>query len=179
MAGGKPYTDLEDRLIQAAVERGARLEGEFAELALSLGRPKATLRRRAIAKGWLEPDARRAPGPPPAVAYSDADDAQLLALKARGLTETEIAAQTGRSRWNVRRRLSWLDGRAVARAAMRAPVREADAVSAAQAKACERHAAACLAAGGFWALSERRVGLGKLGACLPLIPPPQLQEARQ
>lgn len=179
MAGGKLYTDSDDLLIQAAVERGARLEGDFAELALSLGRPKATLRRRAIAKGWLAPDARRAPGPPPAVAYSDADDAQLLDLRAKGLTLTEIAAQTGRSRDNVRRRLVWLDGRAVARAAMRAPVREVEAVPEAQAKACERHARACLAAGGFWALSERRVGRGKLVACLPLIPPPQLQEAGQ
>lgn len=179
MAGGKPYTDSEDRLIQAAVDRGVRLEGEFAELALALGRPKATLRRRAIAKGWMAPEARRTPGPPPAVAYSDAEDAQLLDLKAKGLTETEIAAQTGRSRWNVRRRLSWLDGRAVAQAAERAPAREIEPRPDAQAKACAKHARACLAAGGFWALSERRVGRGQLVACLPLIPPPGLLEGAQ
>ena len=35
----------------------------------------------------------------------------------------------------------------------------------------ERHAAAALAAGGFWALSERRVGGGGSVVCLPMIAP--------
>ena len=46
-----------------------------------------------------------------------------------------------------------------------------------QARACERHAAACLAAGGFWAFSERRLGRDKVAVCLPLIPPVQMRGA--
>lgn len=35
----------------------------------------------------------------------------------------------------------------------------------------DRHVAAVLREGGFWALSERRVGRSGLAVCLPLIPP--------
>lgn len=35
----------------------------------------------------------------------------------------------------------------------------------------EAHVAACMAEGGFWALSERRVGKGMVIVCLPMIPP--------
>lgn len=186
MPRGGFYTEAEDRQLRDLVEAGARRESDFFALGLELGRGAKFLRERAIRLGLMprgrlpaqppapkrEPAPKRTPGPPPAVAYSDAEDAQLLVLKAQGLTETEIAAQTGRSRWNVRRRLVWLNGREAKRAASRPPVRATDHVPAGQAKACERHARACLAAGGFWALSERRVGQGKLVACLPLIPPP-------
>ena len=36
----------------------------------------------------------------------------------------------------------------------------------------EAHVAAVLAAGGFWAFSERRVGKDGVAVCLPLVPPP-------
>ena len=164
------------------------LEGRIlARLAVAPGSPRGLASILDIKEAFVaqtrrtlpNPTPKRTPGPPPAVAYSDAEDAQLLVLKAQGLTETEIAAQTGRSRWNVRRRLVWLNGREAKRAASRPPVRATDHVPEAQAKACERHARACLAAGGFWALSERRVGQGQLVACLPLIPPPGLLEGAQ
>lgn len=35
----------------------------------------------------------------------------------------------------------------------------------------DRHVAAVLAEGGFWALSERRIGKATIAICLPLIPP--------
>ena len=35
----------------------------------------------------------------------------------------------------------------------------------------DRHVAAVLAEGGFWALSERRIGKSAIAICLPLIPP--------
>ena len=35
----------------------------------------------------------------------------------------------------------------------------------------EAHCAAVMAEGGFWALSERRIGKDQLVVCLPLIPP--------
>ncbi len=37
----------------------------------------------------------------------------------------------------------------------------------------EAHVAAVLAAGGFWAFSERRIGRGGAAVCLPMIPPPK------
>ena len=193
MARGYFYTEAEDRRLKEVVRAGARSLSDFDPLGLELGRGAKFLRERAIRLGLITRGARtgpqpaaprppapkKKPGPPPAVAYSDEGDAQLLALKAQGLTETAIAAQTGRSRMSVRRRLVWLNGREAMRAASRPPVRATDHVPAGQAKACERHARACLAAGGFWALSERRVGQGKLVACLPLIPPPGLLEGAQ
>lgn len=35
----------------------------------------------------------------------------------------------------------------------------------------DRHVAAVMAAGGFWAFSERRIGKHGMAVCLPLIPP--------
>lgn len=35
----------------------------------------------------------------------------------------------------------------------------------------EAHVAACMAEGGFWALSERRIGRDLVVVCLPMIPP--------
>jgi hypothetical protein len=35
----------------------------------------------------------------------------------------------------------------------------------------DRHVAAVLAEGGFWALSERRIGRETFAICLPLLPP--------
>lgn len=37
----------------------------------------------------------------------------------------------------------------------------------------EAHVAAVLAAGGFWAFSERRLGRDGVSVCLPMIPPPK------
>lgn len=37
----------------------------------------------------------------------------------------------------------------------------------------EAHVAAVLAAGGFWAFSERRIGKDGAAVCLPMIAPPQ------
>lgn len=36
----------------------------------------------------------------------------------------------------------------------------------------ERHVAAVMAEGGFWAFSEKRLGKHGMAVCLPLIPPP-------
>ena len=36
----------------------------------------------------------------------------------------------------------------------------------------DRHVRAVMAQGGFWALSERRVGRNGTAVCLPLLPPP-------
>jgi hypothetical protein len=35
----------------------------------------------------------------------------------------------------------------------------------------DRHVASVMAAGGFWAFSERRIGKHMMAVCLPLIPP--------
>jgi hypothetical protein len=88
----------------------------------------------------------------------------------------DLASRLGRSDAAVRERALRLG--LVQRAPPRdsAPFVELD--RAAQAKACAKHARACLKAGGFWALSERRVGAGKWAVCLPLIPPPaRLEDA--
>lgn len=35
----------------------------------------------------------------------------------------------------------------------------------------DRHVAAAMAAGGFWAFSEKRIGKHGMAVCLPLVPP--------
>jgi hypothetical protein len=177
MAGGKPYTDSEDRLIQAAVEAGARTEPDFRPLALELARPANTVRHRAIRLGLITRASR--PGAPAGlkskrtIPFAADEDAFLLRAREKALTVREIAFALDRSASSVELRLAQLGAR---QALPREYAREDEPKPDVQAKACERHARACLAAGGFWALSERRIGRGQVIACLPLIPPPVLLE---
>jgi hypothetical protein len=184
MAGGKYYTEAEDGRIREAVEDGARTEPDFRPLALELGRPAMTVRQRAIRLGLIAPGRR--PGPPPAdpelepapkpkrgYGFTDEEDAFLLRAREKGMTLREIAFALNRSASGVELRLTQLGAR---QAAQRDYAREVEPKPDVQAKACAKHARACLAAGGFWALSERRVGRDGVVACLPLIAPPVLQE---
>ena len=187
MVGGRRYMPEEDRRIQAAVEDGARTEPDFRPLALELGRSSAeALRHRAIKLGLITRGERS--GPPPAdpelepapevrrgTTFAPEEDAFLLRAREKGMAHREIAFALNRSPSGVALRLSQLGVRTD-------PPREfARAVEpdrSVQAAACAKHARACLKAGGFWALSERRVGAGKWAVCLPLIPPPaRLEDA--
>ena len=179
MARGRRYEPREDEAITRAVERGARLEGDFAELALTFGRPKATLRRRAIKLGLLTERVRIRSGPAPIKEWTEEEDERVREMRARGWSLRNIGGVLGRSGWNVRDRLAVLDRAAAAEREGSddpAPAQTATEASL-QARACERHAAACLAAGGFWALSERRLGRDQVAVCLPLVPPVQMRGA--
>lgn len=171
MAGGRRYEPREDEAIARAVERGARLEGDFAELAVTFGRPAATLRRRAIKLGLLSERVRMKSGPPPIREWTKEEDERIQELRDRGWSLRNIGGLLGRAPRNVLHRLQ-----ALAPAAdpeVEAPPALEPSPDP-QARACERHAAACLAAGGFWSFSERRIGRGKWAVCLPLVPPVQL-----
>ncbi len=160
MLGGPPYTPEEDRRIQAAVEDGARTEADFRSVALELGRPSAeALRTRAVRLGLITP----------VTTFTDDEDAFLLRAREKGMTQREIAFALNRSPSGVELRLSQLVPRTDPR---REFARAFELDRSVQAAACAKHARACLKAGGFWALSERRVGAGKWAVCLPLIPPP-------
>ncbi|MCA6343506.1 hypothetical protein [Phenylobacterium sp.] len=160
MLGGPPYTPEDDRRIRAAVEAGARTEADFRSVALELGRPSAeALRTRAVRLGLITP----------VTTFTDDEDAFLLSARERGMTVREIAFALDRSLKSVELRLSQL---APPRDPPQVYARAVEQDRSVQAAACAKHARACLKAGGFWALSERRVGAGKWAVCLPLIPPP-------
>ena len=187
MAGGKYYTEAEDGRIRAAVEDGARTEPDFRPLALELGRSSAeALRHRAIKLGLITRGERS--GPPPAdpelepaqkpkrgTDFAPGEDAFLLRAREKGMTQREIAFALNRTESGVYLRLSQLVARTDP---PREYARAVEPDRSVQAAACAKHARACLKAGGFWALSERRVGAGKWAVCLPLIPPPaRLEDA--
>lgn len=175
MAGGF-YTPDEDQAIADAVRGGACRDRDFRDLALRLGRSAAAVRERALKLGLIERAERSgAPTRP----WSDSEISLLLKVRAAKTPQRQIAKILGRSLRSIEHRLAILDGRVVQPPPPRenAPSLELD--RAALTRACTKHARACLAAGGFWALSERRIGRGKLVACLPLIPPPGLLEGAQ
>jgi hypothetical protein len=186
MAGGKYYTEAEDGRIREAVEDGALTEPDFRPLALELCRPAMTVRQRAIGVGLIAPGRR--PGPPAAdpelepapkptrgTDFAPGEDAFLLRAREKGMTQREIAFALNRTESGVYLRLSQLVARTDP---PREYARAVEPDRSVQAAACAKHARACLKAGGFWALSERRVGAGKWAVCLPLIPPPaRLEDA--
>lgn len=180
MPAGPRYTPAEDARIAKAVEAGARTEADFRALAREIGRPALTLRHRAIKLDLIQPIRRgaRAPEAEPktkrGTAFSAEEDAFLLRARERGMTLREIGFALDRSWSGIENRLLQLGAR---QPVARSYAVEVKPNAAAQAQACERHAAACLAAGGFWSFSERRIGRGKWAVCLPLVPPVQMQGA--
>lgn len=185
MAGVKYYTEAEDRRIREAVEAGARTEPDFRPVALELGRSSAeALRHRAIKLGLItrgercgqstaRPELERAPQVQRGTDFAREEDAFLLRAREKGMTQREIARALNRTESGVYLRLSQLVARTDP---PRVSAREVEPDRFLQTAACAKHARACLAAGGFWALSERRFGRGGVVACLPLIPPPGLLE---
>jgi len=117
-------------------------------------------------------------GPAPIKEWTEEEDERVREMRARGWSLRNIGGVLGRSGWNVRDRLAVLDRAGAAeREGSDDPSRSAAAEASLQARACERHAAACLAAGGFWAFSERRLGRDQVAVCLPLVPPMQMRGA--
>ena len=173
MAGGG-YTPDEDQAITDAVRAGALRDRDFRDVALRLGRSAAGVRERALLLGLIQ-RAERAGAP--ARSWSDSEISFLLKARARKTSLREIAKIFGRSVRSVENQLAILEGRVVVRSPPREYAAEREQSRDAQAKACERHAAACLAAGGFWSFSERRLGRGKLAVCLPLVAPVQMRGA--
>ncbi|MCA3742302.1 hypothetical protein [Phenylobacterium sp.] len=178
MVGGGFYAPEEDQAIADAVRAGAWRDRDFRDLASRLGRSAAAVRERALKLGLVQRAERSGA---PARPWSDSENSILLKVRAAKVPQRQIAKILGRSPGSVQRQLAVLDGRVVQPSPPRdsAPSAKLEALDrAAQAKACAKHARACLAAGGFWALSERRVGRSGVVACLPLIPPPaRLEEA--
>lgn len=185
MAGGPVYTQRDDAAIARAVKAGARKVGDFRPLAQALGRSATTLRQRAIRIGLIPkgerpgsapkaPKASRTPKAKPGAPFSAKEDGFLMRAHRRGFDVRDIAFALDRPWPVVENRLQELVADKDPPAAV---VVEVEARPDPQAQACERHAAACLAAGGFWSFSERRIGRGKWAVCLPLVPPVQLQGA--
>ena len=173
MLGGGFYAPEEDQAIADAVRAGAWRDRDFRDLASRLGRSAAAVRERALRLGLVQRAERSGA---PARPWSDSENSILLKVRAAKVPQRQIAKILGRSPGSVQRQLAVLDGRVVQPSPPRDSAPSVELDRAAQAKACAKHARACLAAGGFWALSERRVGRGGVVACLPLIPPPVLQE---
>lgn len=173
MAGGV-YTPDEDRAITDAVRAGARRDRDFREVALRLGRSAEAVRERALRMELIQrADRAGAPSRP----WSDSEISFLLKARSRKTPQREIAKILERTVNSVGKQLAVLEGRVIQRPQAREYAVEREQNREAQARACERHAAACLAAGGFWAFSERRLGRDKVAVCLPLIPPVQMRGA--
>ena len=173
MGGGGFYAPEEDQAIADAVRAGAWRDRDFRDLASRLGRSAAAVRERALKLGLVQRAERSGA---PARPWSDSENSILLKVRAAKVPQRQIAKILGRSPGSVQRQLAVLDGRVVQPSPPRDSAPSVELDRAAQTKACAKHARACLAAGGFWALSERRVGRDGVVACLPLIPPPVLQE---
>ena len=173
MAGGV-YTPDEDRAITDAVRAGARRDRDFREVALRLGRSAEAVRERALRMELIQrADRAGAPSRP----WSDSEISFLLKARSRKTPQREIAKILQRTVNSVGKQLAVLEGRVIQRPQAREYAVEREQNREAQARACERHAAACLAAGGFWAFSERRLGRDQVAVCLPLIPPVQMRGA--
>jgi hypothetical protein len=173
MLGGGFYAPEEDQAIADAVRAGAWRDRDFRDLASRLGRSAAAVRERALRLGLVQRAERSGA---PARPWSESENSILLKVRAAKVPQRQIAKILGRSPGSVQRQLAVLDGRVVQPSPPRDSAPSVELDRAAQTKACAKHARACLKAGGFWALSERRVGRGGVVACLPLIPPPVLQE---
>jgi hypothetical protein len=173
MAGGGFYAPEEDQAIADAVRAGAWRDRDFRDLASRLGRRADMVRERALRLGLVQRAERSGAQARP---WSDSENSILLKVRAAKVPQRQIAKILGRAPGSVQRQLAVLDGRVVQPSPPRDSAPSVELDRAAQTKACAKHARACLAAGGFWALSERRVGRGGVVACLPLIPPPVLQE---
>jgi len=173
MAGGN-YTTDDDRAITDAVRAGARRDRDFREVALRLGRSAEAVRERALRLGLIERAARAGA---PARPWSDSEISFLLKARSRKTPQREIAKILQRTVNSVGKQLAVLEGRVIQRPQAREYAVEREQNREVQARACERHAAACLAAGGFWALSERRLGRDQVAVCLPLVPPVQMRGA--
>jgi hypothetical protein len=114
--------------------------------------------------------------------WSNETDAIAAAMRANGASNAKIGERFGVSAKSVASRFCYVGMlRSIDMAERRRvmDIKESSAHTealiltelAAQRKACERHAEAVMAQGGFCALSERSLGSGKWAVCLPLIWP--------
>jgi transposase len=114
--------------------------------------------------------------------WTEEHDSAALAMRWKGMSNAEIAERFGISakamanrfqRIGQRPSTTTLDRRRVAKVEASSVDTEAMILTelAKQKEACEVHAEAVMAQGGFCALSERSLGSGKWAVCLPLIWP--------
>jgi predicted transcriptional regulator len=114
--------------------------------------------------------------------WTEEHDSAALAMRWKGMSNAEIAAQFGISTKAVANRFSYIGRPRSSEVVERRKVAKVEASSvdteamiltelAKQKEACEVHAEAVMAQGGFCALSERPLGSGKWAVCLPLIWP--------
>jgi predicted transcriptional regulator len=114
--------------------------------------------------------------------WTEEHDSAALAMRWKGMSNADIAAQFGISTKAVANRFSYIGRPRSSEVVERRKVAKVEASSvdteamiltelAKQKEACEVHAEAVMAQGGFCALSERSLGSGKWAVCLPLIWP--------
>ncbi|MCA3550135.1 MAG: hypothetical protein IM647_07415 [Phenylobacterium sp.] len=115
--------------------------------------------------------------------WTDEHDMAAAAMRWNGATNAEIGERFGISAKSVAARFCHLgkprtraviEGRRkAAKVETSTPSTEAMIRTAReeQGKACERHAEAVMAEGGFCAFSEKPLGIGKWAVCLPLVWP--------
>ena len=114
--------------------------------------------------------------------WTEEHDSAALAMRWKGMSNAEIGERFGISAKAMANRFKRIGQRPSTTTLERRRVAKVEASSvdteamiltelAKQKDACERHAEAVMAQGGFCAFSERALGPGKWAVCLPLIWP--------
>jgi len=116
------------------------------------------------------------------VIWTEEHDMAMAAMRWNGATNAQIGARFGVSAKAVSERMRRLGHRPSSQTLDRRTVKPVEASTVEteamlrssrqkQIAACERHAEAVMAEGGFCAFSEKPLGAGKWAVCLPLIWP--------